>query len=236
MNFIIKKVLEQKIDKEDKKYIAPHFPGGVVTPDDLRKIADMCEKFPESKLKLTGEIIIGNVKDETRNKECRQILGLPTYSVAGFSMRPVKLCSGGYICDNNVRDSFSLGLTLDKKFSGRRLPFKMIISVSGCSRSCSEPLVKDIGVVASKEGYSLFVGGAAGRKPRIAQRLLDNLNEQEVIHAVERIVNLYEKKGRTPERLGIFIEKMGLEKFREECGFYLSKLVKRGGNQDERKN
>ena len=150
----------------------------------------------------------------------RQILGLPTYSVAGFSMRPVKLCSGGYICDNNVRDSFSLGLTLDKKFSGRRLPFKMIISVSGCSRSCSEPLVKDIGVVASKEGYSLFVGGAAGRKPRIAQRLLDNLNEQEVIHAVERIVSLYEKKGRTPERLGIFIEKMGLEKFREECGLH----------------
>ena len=216
MNFIMKKVMEQKIDKEDKKYIAPHFPGGVVTPDDLRKIADACEKFPESKLKLTGEIIMGNVKDEARNKECRQILGLPTYSVAGFSMRPVKLCSGGYICDNNAQDSFSLGLTLDKKFSGKKLPFKMIISVSGCSRSCSEPLVKDIGIVASQEGYSVFVGGAAGAKPRIAQRFKDNLKEDEVITLVEKIVAFYEKKGKTPERLGIFIEKMGLEKFKEE--------------------
>ena len=216
MNFFLKKVMEQKIDKEDKKYIAPHFPGGMLTPQDIRRIADICEQFPESKLKLTGEIIIGGIKDEARNEECRKHLGLPTTSVAGFSIRPVKLCSGGYICDNNVQDSFSLGLTLDKTFSGRRFPFKMIISVSGCSRSCSEPLVKDIGVVASKEGYSVFVGGAAGAKPRIAQRLVDNLKENEVIAVIEKIVCFCEKKGKTSERLGIFIEKMGLEKFKEE--------------------
>ena len=202
MNFILKKVMEQKIDKEDKKYIAPHFIGGVVTPGDLRKIADICEKFPETKLKLTGEIIIGNVKDDARNRECRKMLGIPTYSIAGFSIRPVKLCSGGYICDNNLQDSFSLGLTLDEKFSGRKLPFKMILSVSGCSRSCSEPLVKDVGVVASREGYSVFVGGAAGAKPRIAQRLIDNLKENEVIGIIEKIVSLYEKKAGPLRGLG----------------------------------
>lgn len=216
MNFIVKRVLEHKVDKEDKKYIAPHFAAGVVTLEDLRRIADVCEKFPEAKIKLTGEIIIGGIKDSVRNEECREMLGLPTYSVAGFSIRPVKLCSGGYICDNNSRDSFGLGLKLDKMFSGIRLPFKMIVSVSGCGRRCSEPLVKDIGIAASQDGYSLFVGGSAGAKPRIARKLLENLGESEVVEIVGKIISLYEKKGKTPQRLGIFIEKIGWEKFKEE--------------------
>ena len=92
----------------------------------------------------------------------------------------------------------------------------MIISVSGCGRCCSEPLVKDIGIVASRDGYSLFVGGAAGAKPRIAQKVMERLKEKEVIGWVAKIVSLYEKKGKTLERLGIFIEKMGWDKFKEE--------------------
>lgn len=217
MNFIVKKVLENKMDKEGKKFIVPYFPAGKLTPDSLRKIADICDKFPEIKLKLSGDIIIGGIKDEARSEECREKLGLPTYNVAGLSLRPVKNCAGGYICDNNLQDSFSLAIKLDEKFSGRKLPFKLIISVSGCPRCCSEPLVKDIGIVASCNGYSVFVGGAAGAKPRIAQKIIDSALEEEVVGIVERIVSLYEKKGKTPERLGIFIEKMGLDKFKEEC-------------------
>jgi len=217
VNIIMKKMLEHKIDKHDKKSIAPHFPGGVVTAADLRKIADISEQFPECKLKLNGEIIVGCLTDEARNKQCRSNLGLPMHSVAGFFIRPVKICSGGYICNNNLQDSFSLGLRLDKIFSGKALPFKMIISVSGCPRCCSEPLVKDIGIVSSRLGYSVFVGGAAGAKPKVAQKLIDNVKEKEVVGIIERIVAFYEKKGKTTQRLGVLIEKIGFEKFKEGC-------------------
>ena len=217
MNIIGEKILRHQVAKESKKFIAPHFSGGALTPDDLRKIADLCERFPESKLKISGDLVIGGITDMKRNDEFRKLLDLPTYSVAGFSIRPVKACSGGYICDNNLQDSFSLGLKLDKMFSGKSAPFKAIISVSGCGRCCSEPLVKDIGIVASVSGYSVYVGGAAGAKPRIAQKIIDKLNEEQVIAVVEKIVKLYEAKGELTQRLGIFIEKMGLEKFKEEC-------------------
>ncbi|MDP3787174.1 MAG: NAD(P)/FAD-dependent oxidoreductase [Candidatus Omnitrophota bacterium] len=217
MNFLVKRMVMKRLDKEDKKFIAPHFRAGVVTPQDLRKIADVCEKFPESKIKLGTEIIIGGITEETRNEEFRRILDLPTFSVAGFCIRPVKICSGGFICDNNLQDSFSLGLKLDEKFSGRMLPFKMIISISGCARCCSEPMVRDIGIVACRQGYAIFVGGAAGARPRIGIRLIDNLSESEVIDTMERIIGLYEKMGRTPERLGMFIERIGFERFKQEC-------------------
>lgn len=207
--------MERKIDKEDKKFICPHFPAGVMNPEDLRRIADVCERFPESKIKLTGEIIIGGIKDDARNQECRKLLGIACSSVAGFFMRGVRVCSGGHICDNNQQDSFSLGLKLDRIFFGRRLPFKMIISVSGCRRCCSEPLVRDVAIVASKKGYSLFAGGAAGASPRIARHLFDGLSENEVSAAVDKAVALYEKEGRPAERLGVFIERFGFERFKE---------------------
>lgn len=221
MNFLLEKFMLKKLDSEDRKFISPHFPGGVVSPSELRRIADICEKFPESRIKLTAEIVIGGIKEETRNEEFRRMLGLATASVAGFCIRPVKICAGGYTCNNNLQDSFSLGMKLDEKFSGKKLPFKMIISVSGCGRCCSEPLVKDIGIVASRKGYSLYVGGAAGGKPRIAIMLANNLNESGVMEALEKIIGIYEKMGKAAERLGRFIERIGFVEFKEKiCAGY----------------
>jgi NAD(P)H-nitrite reductase large subunit len=211
----MERMMKKKLDREDKKFIAPRFPGGVVKPGDLRKIADVCEKFPESKIKLTGEIIVGGISDGKRNDEFREMLGLSTFSIAGFSVRPVRICAGGYTCDNNLGDSFPLGLKLDGLFSGRKLPFKLIISVSGCSRSCAEPAIRDIGIVASSKGYAIFVGGAAGARPKIGEKLIENASEHEVIDILEKIIDLYQKDAKTPERLGIFIERIGLERFKK---------------------
>ncbi|MBF0121853.1 MAG: NAD(P)/FAD-dependent oxidoreductase [Candidatus Omnitrophica bacterium] len=214
MNIIVETFIKPNIESESKKFIAPHFPGGVLTSADLRKIADVCEKFPENKLKINGDLTIGGITNPKRNDECRQSLGLPTYSVAGFSIRPVKVCAGGYMCDNNLQDSFSLGLKLDKMFSGKPVPFKLIISVSGCPRGCSEPLVKDIGIISARNGYSVHVGGAAGGKPRIAQKIAEKLNEEQVMALVEKIVTFYELRGKTMERLGVLIDRVGMENFK----------------------
>lgn len=221
MNFLARKILSAELAKQDAKFIAPHFPAGAVTPQELRRIADACEKFPGCRIKLSAEIIIGGIKDEEQGQELRRTLGMPVSSVAGFCVRPVKACAGGYICGNNQQDSFFLGIKLDERFCGRKLPFKMIISVSGCARCCSEPHVRDIGIVASRKGYSVFVGGAAGARPRIGIKFAENLNEGEVLDTVARIIGVYEKKGRTPERLGAFIERVGLDKFKEEGGFQI---------------
>ncbi|MBF0594335.1 MAG: NAD(P)/FAD-dependent oxidoreductase [Candidatus Omnitrophica bacterium] len=218
MNIIIENVLKHQIEKESHKFICPHFPGGVMTPADLRKIADACEMFPNSKIKLSGEITIGNITDPKENDACRAKLGLSTFSIAGFAIRPVKVCAGGYTCDNNLQDSFSLALKLDKKFAGVDVPFKLIISVSGCGRCCSEPQVKDIGLVASRKGYAVYAGGAAGGKPRIAVKIADNVSDDRAVEIIEKIVQFYQKKGKPMERLGALIDKTGLELFKGDCG------------------
>jgi NAD(P)H-nitrite reductase large subunit len=210
--------LKPGVAKESAKIIAPHFPGGVLTPDDLRKIADACEKFPEARLRLSGDLVIGGFTDPSRHADCQKLLGLPTYSVSGFSIRPVKICSGGYLCDNNLQDSFALGIKLDQLFAGKSVPAKLVMGVAGCGRNCSEPLVKDIGVVATPGGYTLYAGGAAGAKPRLAQKLADQLDGEQVIALVEKILSVYVAHGKPRERLGSVMEKLGLENFKAACG------------------
>ncbi|PIQ89121.1 MAG: sulfite reductase [Candidatus Omnitrophica bacterium CG11_big_fil_rev_8_21_14_0_20_42_13] len=218
MNFIARKIIHSSLDKEGNKFIALHFPGGVLAPADLRRIADACDEFGESKIKLGSEIIIGGVSDKKRNEECRKKLNTPTFKVAAFCVRPVKVCAGGYICGNNLQDSFSLGTGLDKRFHGIETPFKLVISVSGCPRCCAESKVKDIGIVASSKGYDLFVGGAAGARPRIAVNFARGISEEEAGILVERIIKRYQKGAKFAERLGLFIERIGLDKFKEEIG------------------
>ena len=218
MNVIVSNIIRHQVEKESKKFIVPHFPGGVLTPEALRKMADACEAFPEARLKISGELMIGGITDSRRNDACREKLGLPTFSIAGPSVRPVKACAGGYICDNNVQDTFALSLKLDKLFAGRPLPFKMIIAVSGCGRNCSEPRVRDIGVVAQKNGYVVFAGGAAGGKPRIAREIATVPDDEQVVVLVEKIIQFYAANGRTMERLGAVIERLGMDTFCKACG------------------
>ena len=70
--------------------------------------------------------------------------------------------------------------------------------------------------MASKKGYTIFAGGAAGARPKIGEKLIENASEQEVIDILGKIIDLYQKDAKTPERLGIFMERIGSERFKKE--------------------
>jgi NAD(P)H-nitrite reductase large subunit len=91
------------------------------------------------------------------------------------------------------------------------------MAVSGCPNSCAEPAIKDIGVMGTARGYTLMVGGSAAATPRLAEVVAKELSEEEVLEAIERIINFYKSSG-TKKRLGKFIEDTGLEKFKTQVG------------------
>jgi len=84
----------------------------------------------------------------------------------GSVVRSVKFCPGNALCVMGLQDTISIAEKL-KKFEGLKLPSKMKIAISGCPNSCTEPVVRDIGLMGTKDGFTIFVGGSAGRKPRI---------------------------------------------------------------------
>lgn len=207
-------VIKKAVEKADEQFIAFHFPGGIVSVPDLEKMVDTLKDFPDGKVKLTGSLIVG-IKDPVRRESFRRRIDLPLASVVRFCVRPVQICSGGYICPNNQQDIYSLGLKLDKLYCGMELPFKMIISVAGCGRCCSEPKVRDIGIIAQKNGFSIYVGGAAGVKPLVGQFFAGSLDEGAIIDIVGTIISTYRNYGKIARRLGQLIEDIGFVAFKD---------------------
>ena len=107
-------------------------------------------------------------------------------------------------------------MKLDEKYHGMELPNKLKMGVSGCPNHCTDPPVRDIGLVGTKKGWRVMVGGKVGRKPRLADVLVEGLNDDEALATVDKIMEANKKLCEGKERLGAIIDRIGLDKFKEE--------------------
>ncbi|MDD3041732.1 MAG: NAD(P)/FAD-dependent oxidoreductase [Methanosarcinaceae archaeon] len=198
--------------------IAPHLPGGVTTPETLKKIAEVAEKYGAAALKVTSaqRIAIVGLQEEDLDSAWED-LGISPGAAFGMCVRSVKICPGTTFCKQGKQDSLGLGLKLDELYHGMTMPSKLKMGVSGCPNSCSEPAIKDIGIMGTAAGYTLMLGGNAAAKPRLADVVAKGLSEAEVLEVVDRVLTFYKESG-TKKRLGKFIEETGLEEFKKQVG------------------
>lgn len=198
--------------------IAPHIPGGIVYPETLRKIADIADKYGAAALKITSaqRIAIVGLKEEDLDAAWAE-LGLKPGAAIGLCVRSVKICPGTTFCKRGKQDAVGLGLKLDEKYHGMQLPSKFKMAVSGCQNSCSEPSIKDIGIMGTAKGYTLSVGGSAGPRPRLGSVMAKDLSEEQVLDLVDRIINFYKGYGKA-RRIGEVLDEIGIEKFKEGVG------------------
>ena len=192
--------------------IAPHIPCGVVTPDLLRKIADVSEKYEAKALKITGatRIVIVGLKEEDIDNVWED-LGMPPGAAVGMCVRSVRACPGTTFCKLGQGDALGLGLKLDDIYHGMELPGKCKIAVSGCNLNCAESWVRDIGLFAKPKGWTLLAGGNVGAKPRIAQEIAEGLDDKQAMAGVAKVIEFYKANAKKGERMGKMIDRMGVE-------------------------
>ncbi len=186
----------------------------LTTPQELKKIAEALEKHGAKLVKFSESqrMVVVGIDPERLDELCREA-GVKLAPAVGNVVRSVKFCPGNALCVMGLQDTIGIAEKL-KKFEGLNLPSKMKIAVSGCPNSCTEPAVRDIGLMGTKDGFTVFVGGSAGRKPRIGWKLTENITPDEVVELVERIIDFYKNNAKKGQRLGDFIESIGFEKFR----------------------
>jgi len=212
---ILEKAAIVQRDKETYA-IAPHIPGGIIDPAGLRKIATVAEKYGAKALKLTSaqRIAIVGIRPEDIDKAWKD-LGMKPGAAIGLCVRSVKICPGTTFCKRGQQDSVGVGLRLDEIYHGMELPWKFKMGVSGCANSCAEPAVKDIGLIGASKGWRLLVGGSSGLKPRIGQVLAENLSDEDALLLIDKVISYYKVHAKT-QRLGEFIEEIGIEKFKKD--------------------
>lgn len=205
----------QRIRNGERRYaITPRIPGGFVQPAVLQKFIDVANTF-KATLKITGaqRIMITNLKAEDVDKAWEMLGMKPAHSVAN-RVRSVTMCPGITFCKRAKQDSIKLGMQLEKKYTSLEMPSKMKMSVSGCPNSCTEGALKDIGVIGSVNGWSIYAGGSGGAHPRIGDLIAEVATEAEVLTIVDNMVNYYKENAHI-ERMGEFIDRIGLETFKQ---------------------
>lgn len=199
--------------------VAPHIPCGVVSPDTLRKLADVAEKYNVAALKITSaaRIAIVGLKEEDVDNVWAD-LGMSPGAGVGLCVRSIKACPGTTFCKKGIQDSLSMGMKLDSIYHGMELPSKFKLGVSGCPNQCAETCIKDIGLVGMKNGWKLYVGGNGGAKPRLALELMNNISDEEALSAIDRIILFYKENGKKNQRIGGLLDEIGLDEFRNRIG------------------
>jgi NAD(P)H-nitrite reductase large subunit len=204
------------IQRDKETYaVAPHIPCGVVSPDTLRRLADVAEKYNAAALKITSaaRIAIVGIKEEDVDNIWSD-LGMSPGAGVGLCVRSIKACPGTTFCKRGIQDSLSMGMKLDGIYHGMELPSKFKLGVSGCPNQCAETCIKDIGLVGMKNGWKLLVGGNGGARPRLAFELMNNISDEEALSAIDRVIKFYKENGKKNQRIGGMIEDMGVEEFK----------------------
>ena len=195
------------LQRDKKTYaIAPHIPCGMVTPDLLRRIADVSERYHAQAVKISGasRIVIIGLEEENIDQVWDDLM-LDKGAAVGLCVRSIRTCPGTTYCRIGVQDALGIGMELDRRYHGKQLPGKFKMAVSGCHLSCAESWVRDVGLIGKKEGWQVVVGGNVGAEPRIGQEVTSGHDDDNVLKIVDSIVQCYHENAKKGERLGKLI-------------------------------
>lgn len=205
------------IQKDGTFSVVPQMRGGVTNVEQLRRIADVAEKYDVPMIKLTGgqRIDLLGIRKEDLPKVWAD-LGMPSGFAYGKSMRTVKTCVGQEFCRFGTGDSTKLGIELEGWLQGMESPAKMKLAVSGCPRNCAESYVKDVGIVAVEGGrWEIYIGGAAGAHIRKGDLLVTVDSAELAKKLTARFLQYYRENANWLERTYAFVPRIGLDRIRE---------------------
>lgn len=202
------------IQKDGTYSVVPRMFGGLCTPDELRAIADVAEKYNAKEVKVTGgqRIDLFGIRKEDLPAMWNDLsaAGMVSGHAYGKALRTCKTCVGSQWCRFGTQDSTALGVKLEELTWGSWMPHKFKMAVSGCPRNCAEATIKDFGVVCVDSGYELHVGGNGGIKVRVTDLLAKVETEAETLEYCGAFVQLYREEAHYLERTAPWIERVGL--------------------------
>jgi nitrite reductase (NADH) large subunit len=208
------------IQKDGTYSVVPRIWGGVTSPKELMKIAEVAEKHEIPTVKFTGgsRIDLLGVPKEKLPAVWGDLssAGFVSGGAYGKSLRTVKTCVGSEWCRFGTQASMSLGIKIEKYTWGSWMPHKFKLAVSGCPRNCAEATIKDFGIVCVDSGYELHVGGNGGIKVRATDFLCKVDTEEEAIEYCAAFIQLYREEARYLERTAPWIERVGLSYVKEQ--------------------
>ncbi|MBS4052805.1 MAG: nitrite reductase large subunit NirB [Methylomonas sp.] len=199
------------MQKDGTYSVVPRVTGGEITPDGLIALGQVAKKFGLY-TKITGgqRVDLFGARVEQLPLIWQELIdaGFESGHAYGKSLRTVKSCVGSTWCRFGVDDSVGLAIELENRYKGLRAPHKIKFAVSGCTRECAEAQGKDIGVIATENGWNLYVCGNGGMKPRHADLFATNLDKETLVKYIDRVLIFYVRTAARLQRTSVWMENM----------------------------
>ena len=199
------------IQKDGTYSVIPRIPGGEITPDRLIVLGEVAKEFGLY-TKITGGQridLLGARVDQLPLIWKRLIeAGFESGHAYGKALRTVKSCVGSTWCRFGVQDSTSLAIEVELRYRGLRAPHKLKSAVSGCTRECAEAQSKDFGIIATENGWNLYVCGNGGIRPQHAQLIAEDIDKETLIKYIDRFLMFYIRTANRLERTATWLNKL----------------------------
>jgi len=184
-------------------------PGGLVTPGLLERVASIARKYRVDTVKITSgqRLDLIGVRAEDLAGVFEE-LGTDAVRRTGPCVRYVRSCPGIRHCKNGTQDSLALALAIEEKYRELPFPAKLKIGISGCPRCCGDSRTRDIGIMGSKDGWTVLFGGNSGTRPRFGDVLATGLSTEEVHDLVARLLEYFRTHANPKERTSRFMERI----------------------------
>ncbi|MGT4704801.1 nitrite reductase large subunit NirB [Pseudomonas aeruginosa] len=204
------------IQKDGTYSVVPRMWGGVTNAAELRRIADVADKYQVPMVKVTGGQridLLGVKKDDL--PAIWKDLDMPSGHAYGKSIRTVKTCVGSEFCRFGTQNSTQLGIDLEHDLFNMWSPHKVKLAVSGCPRNCAEAGIKDVGIIGVDSGWEMYIGGNGGIKTEVAEFFVKLKTAEEVREYNGAFLQLYREEAFYLERTVHYLQRVGMEHIRK---------------------
>jgi nitrite reductase (NADH) large subunit len=199
------------IQRDGTYSVVPRVAAGEITPRQLIALGEVAERYGLY-TKITGgqRVDLFGARVEQLPHIWRELIaaGFESGHAYGKALRTVKSCVGSTWCRYGVQDSVAFAIRIENRYKGLRSPHKLKSAVSGCARECAEAQGKDFGIIATEQGYNLYVCGNGGMKPQHAQLLATDLDEDTLLRYIDRFLMFYVRTADRLERTATWFNKL----------------------------
>lgn len=146
-------------------------------------------------------------------KEKFNEVGLSCYPVGNY-VKSLRTCN---FCKGEEEEGMPVAKEINKRISGKPVPFTLRPAYTGCPVGCGEPLMNDIGVMKVKDNYDLYLGGKAkGKDAHVGKLFMEQLNPEQLYEIIDKTIEIYSEQGKKREPFFKFLHRIGFENLKQQ--------------------
>lgn len=128
------------------------------------------------------------------------------FKVKGTFPKP-RICMGAPYCKAAPKNTKELSDAILAKFGSREITKpKYKIAIAGCKIGCSNPRTTDFGIIGTKDGYDLYLGGKGGPKPAIGVCVKKGLDQEQLLEVMSTLVDYHHENTDKKSRIAQLME------------------------------